>query len=367
MSALVHWHRNGPPRRPDAWLIRVAFRKAIDRLRGQAREERNALAMMVLARDEATLPEDRPIADDRLALIFTCCHPVLDPKSRIALTLRTVAGLSTADIARAFLDQETTMGQRLSRAKARIAAAGIPFEVPGPEEWPARLNSVLTVIYLVFNEGHAAALGEAQVRASLCDEAIFLGRLMVDLTSGAPEAAGLLSLMLTTHARRPARTGPSGAMIALEAQDRSLWDRALVAEGLDLLDRALVRLDPGPHQIKAAISALHVQAQSHAETDWRQMLLLYDSLLRFEPTPVVRLNRAVVLAELGGLSEALKKLEELSGVLDRYQPFHAVRAEFLARAGQRDAAGLAYERAISLSRNDAERAFLRQRAKALKD
>jgi RNA polymerase sigma-70 factor, ECF subfamily len=365
MAALVHWGRNGPPDRPEAWLIRVAFRKAIDRLRGQAREGQKAKALTLLAEEEARLPDDRPIADDRLSLIFTCCHPALDPKSRIALTLRTIAGLSTAEIARAFLDHEPTMGQRLTRAKARIAAARIPFAVPGPEDWPDRLNSVLTVIYLIFNEGYAATFGDTQIRAALCEEAIFLGRLMAELTTDDPETLGLLSLMLTTHARSPARSGYDGALIPLDAQDRNLWDRSLMAEGLGVLDRALVRLTPGPFQIKAAISALHVQAASHAATDWRQMLLLYDSLHRFEPTAVVRLNRAVVLAQLVGLTAALAEIEILADTLEHYQPFHAARADLLSRAGHIEAARRAYARAIDLSGTEAERAFLLVRAKAL--
>jgi RNA polymerase sigma-70 factor (ECF subfamily) len=364
-SAVVHWGRAGPPRSPQGWLLRVALRKAIDRIRGSAREDRKAADLARLAGDEADDTEPEMIPDERLRLIFTCCHPALDPKSRVALTLRSIAGLSTAEIARAFLDQDATMGQRLSRAKTKIAQAGIPFAVPGPEDWPARLNSVLTVIYLIFNEGYAATGGDAQIRASLCEEAIFLALLMADLTKGDPEVAGLLSLMLTTHARRPARMGGDGALIPLDEQDRTLWDASLVAEGLAVLDAALVRLTPGPFQIKAAISALNVQAQTHAETDWRQMLLLYESLLRFEPTPVVRLNRAVVLAQLGGVAAALAEMDELAPTLAQYQPFHAARADFLSRAGQTGAAREAYHQAISLSRNAAERAFLQTRANDL--
>ncbi|MCX7299509.1 MAG: RNA polymerase sigma factor [Rhodobacterales bacterium] len=366
-SAMIHWGRAGEPDRPQGWLLRVARRKAIDRIRRQTRWRDRLPDLDMLARaDEDAASDPAPdIPDDRLRLIFTCCHPALDPKSRVALTLRTIAGLSTAEIARAFLDQEPTMGQRLSRAKARIAATGIPFAVPGPEEWPDRLNSVLTVIYLVFNEGYAATAGDTQIRAALCEEAIFLARLMAELTGDDPEVAGLLSLMLTTHARRPARMASVGTMIPLDEQDRALWDKTLISEGLAMLDRALVRLTPGPCQIKAAISALHVQAASHAATDWRQMLLLYDSLYRFEPTAVVRLNRAVVVAQLGGLTAAIDELESLSEPLEHYQPFHAARADLLSRAGQIKAAQNAYSRAIELSGTKAERAFLLARAKSL--
>jgi RNA polymerase sigma-70 factor, ECF subfamily len=339
-SAMIHWGRAGVPDLPQGWLLRVARRKAIDRIRRQARWRDRLPGLVMLARaDEDAASDPAPdIPDDRLRLIFTCCHPALDPKSRVALTLRTIAGLSTAEIARAFLDHEPTMGQRLSRAKARIAATGIPFAVPVPEEWPDRLNSVHTVIYLVFNEGYAATAGDTQIRAALCEEAIFLARLMAELTGDDPEVAGLLSLMLTTHARRPARMAAVGTMIPLDEQDRTLWDKTLISEGLAMLDRALVRLTPGPYQIKAAISALHVQAVSHAATHWRQMLLLYASLYRFEPTAVLRLNRAVVVAQLGGLTAALDKLESLSEPLEHYQPFHAARAHLLSRAGQIKAA-----------------------------
>lgn len=364
-SALVHWGRHGVPGRPMGWLLRVARRKAIDRIRRAAlwRERERTLAILAERDGDAAEPSDIP--DERLRLIFTCCHPALDPKSRVALTLRSLCGLTTTEIARAFLDTEATMGQRLSRAKAKIARAGIPFAVPGPEEWEGRLGSVLSVIYLVFNEGYAATCGEAWLRAHLCEEAIFLGRLLSDLRDD-PEILGLLSLMLTTHARRAARVDTGGMMVPLRDQDRGLWDRSQTQEGLSVLDRALGLGAAGPFQIKAAISALHVSATSHESTDWRQMRLLYDALLFHEPSDVVRLNRLVVMAEMGAVDEALNAVEALEPALRAYQPFHAVRADLLARAGDRGAARDAYDMAISLSRNTAERRFLAARVGALR-
>ena len=290
-------------------------------------------------------------------MIFTCCHPALDPKSRVALTLRTIGGLTTPEIARAFLDKDATMGQRLSRAKAKIAAANIPYAIPDEDQWPDRLGSVLAVIYLIFNEGYAATAGDGQLRADLCQEAIFLAHMLCDLRGDA-ETLGLLSLMLTTHARRPARSTANGDLIALDAQDRALWDAGMVADGLAALERAMKMGAPGPYQIKAAISALHVQAGRYAQTDWPQMVMLYDSLLRFEGSPVVCLNRAIAVAEAGQLSEALAELTGISDALKAYQPFHAGHAALLARDGQRAAAHVAYGRAIALSGTRAERAFL---------
>ncbi|MEO8241029.1 MAG: sigma-70 family RNA polymerase sigma factor [bacterium] len=356
-SALVHWMR-GVPDRPEAWLIRVAFRKAIDRLRRAASDARNTAALTVLARDEAE-EEAEVIEDDRLRLIFTCCHPALEPKSRVALTLRAIAGLTTAEIARAFLDSEPTMAQRLTRAKTRIAEAGIPFAVPGPEDWADRLHSVLAVIYLIFNAGYTAGPHEPR---DLCAEAIFLARLIQTLRPGEPEVEGCLSLMLITHARRAARMDGAGATVALTDQNRDLWDRSAIAEGLALIDTAMARHLPGPYQIKAAIAACHVQG---AAPDWQQIALLYGSLYRMEPTPVVQLNRAVALAETGQLDAALSILQALSGPLADYQPFHAARAEYLARTGMTAAARAAYDRAITLAASDADAAFLTRRRDAL--
>lgn len=359
-AALRHWGRAGPPASPQGWLLRVAQRKAIDRLRSAARNDRRIADLTLLAGDEGddTAPDEIP--DDRLRLIFTCCHPALDPKSRVALTLRTLGGLTTAEIARAFLDSEPAMGQRLSRAKAKIAAAGIPFAVPGPELWAERLGSVLTTIYLIFNEGYSASSGQVPLRTDLCEEAVFLARLLIVLRPDEPEIEGLLALMLLTHARRAARIA-QGTLVPLEAQDRRLWDAAMIAGGLDLLDRAMTRRAPGPFQIKAAIAALHVQAAPDEGTDWTQIALLYDSLLRMEPTPVIRLNRAVALAEAGALPAAFREIEALAGDLDGYPQFHAARADLLRRLARPSESEAALDRAIALAPTFADAAFLRAR------
>ena len=355
-AALIHWPRQVPAR-PEAWLIRVAFRKAIDRLRRMSRDAAQTAAMAVLARDEAE-EDPQVIADERLRLIFTCCHPALDPKSRVALTLRTIAGLTTAEIARAFLDSEPTMAQRLTRARTRLAEAGIPFAVPGPDDWSDRLQSVLAVVYLIFNAGYTAGPTEPR---DLCAEAIFLARLINNLRPGEAEVQGCLALMLITHARHAARSR-AGATVALTDQNRALWDHAAIAEGLDLIEVAMTRRAPGPYQIKAAIAACHVQG---AAPDWLQIALLYDSLLRLEPTPVVHLNRAVALAETGALQPALVLLSGLAAVLDGYQPFHAARAEYLTRAGDLIAARAGYDRAIALAATPADAVFLIRRRDAL--
>lgn len=353
-SALVHWTRSGVPERPDAWLIRVAFRKAIDRLRGASRDAAKVASLAVLARDEAT-EDPEMIPDERLRLIFTCCHPALEPKSRVALTLRTIAGLTTAEIARAFLDNEATMAQRLTRAKAKIAAAGIPFAVPGPEDWADRLHSVLAVIYLIFNAGYTAGPDEPR---DLCAEAIYLARLILDLRPGEAEAEGCLALMLLTDARRGARRDAAGQVVALTDQDPGLWDSAARQEGLALIDAAMARAAPGPYQIKAAIAACHM---AKGGADWRQILGLYDSLLRWEPSPVVHLNRAVALAETGALPAALALLEGLEADLSAYQPYHAAKAELLRRAGAAEAARAAFDAAIRLAPSSADAAFLIKR------
>jgi RNA polymerase sigma-70 factor (ECF subfamily) len=345
----------------------VARRKAIDRIRRNARwRDRTAeLARLAQADQDAAEEPPPPIPDERLRLILTCCHPALDPKSRVALTLRSLGGLSTAEVARAFLDAEPTMAQRLSRAKAKIRDAGIRFAVPEPAEWEPRFASVLSVVYLIFNEGYSASSGEDQIRADLCEEAIYLARLVTELRPYEAEGWGLLSLLLTTHARAKARTDAEGAMVPLAAQDRRLWDRRMIEEGLAALDRALAHRRPGPFQIKAAIGALHVQADDHASTDWRQMLLLYSALVAHEPTDVVRLNRAVVLAETGAVAEALAEVEQLGPALETYQPYHAARADLLRRAGDADGARRAYGKAIELSGTEDQRRFLRGRLREL--
>ena len=352
-SALGHWGRAGVPARPDAWLLRAAFRKAIDGFRRDRTAQRHAQAMAVLAADEAALEDQPDFPDDRLALIFACCHPALDAKSRVALTLRTVCGLTTAEIARAFLDAEPTMGQRLSRAKAKIAAARIPFAIPGPADWPARLETVLATLYLIFTTGYVA--GPAEPR-DLCAEAIFLARLLRHLRPDEPEIEATLSLMLLTDARRAARIGPDGATMAPADQDRRLWNRAAIAEGHALIDTALARRTPGPYQIKAAIAACQM---ADPAPDWPQIAALYTRLLDFEPTPVVRLNRAVALAEAGHLAQALTDLAPLAEALRDYQPFHAAHAELLTRSGHD--ARAAYDRAIALAPSPADAAFLIRR------
>jgi RNA polymerase sigma factor (sigma-70 family) len=353
ISALGHWGRAGLPASPQGWLLKVALRKAIDRLRGGARETRRAADLAYLAQGEAEEVEPKMIPDDRLQLIFTCCHPALDPKSRVALTLRTLGGLTTAEIARAFLDAEPTMGQRLSRAKAKIAAAGIPFRIPGAEDWSDRLNSVLTVVYLIFNAGYT--VGPALDR-DLCGEAIFLARLINDLRSADPEVEGALALLLLSHARRAARLR-DGETVALADQDRTLWDQPLLDEGLAFLDTALARGRPGPFQIKAAIAA----CQTRSPPDWTEIAALYDALLVHEPTPVVRLNHAVAIAEAGALPTALAALAALADPLADYQPYHAASAEYLARAGQTAKALAAYATAIALASSPGDAAFLARR------
>jgi RNA polymerase sigma factor (sigma-70 family) len=359
VAAHEHWSRDGLPSNPQGWLVTVASRKIIDELR---RSKRGAFAQADIAlRSEEAMAEPSEIPDERLRLIFTCCHPVLEPKSQIALTLRTIGGLTTAEIANAFLDTETTMGQRLSRAKTKISQARIPFLVPEPDEWMERLNSVLTVIYLVFNEGYFASQGETPLRQALCKEAIYLARIVNTLRPDEPEVLGLLALMLTTHARRRARLTGAG-VVPLEAQDHMLWDTLLLKEADSLLDQAMAKCMPGPFQIQAAIAALHSQI---GKRDWRQIVLLYDSLLRFDPNPVIRLNRAVALAELGALEAALHELSELAETLLDYQPYQAASADLLAKAGRRNEALDAYEKAISLATNAADASFLTQRRNEL--
>ena len=359
ISAISHWGRSGLPASPQGWLLRVALRKAIDRLRHAGREDRKALEQSLLARDEAEEDEIHLIPDDRLRLIFTCCHPALEEKTRIALTLRSLCGLTTAQVAAVFLDPEPTMGQRLSRAKAKIAAARIPFAIPGPEDQADRLNSVLTTVYLIFTAGYAQG---PQTGTDLCAEAIFLARLLVQLAPEESEVEGALALLLLTDARAGARIGPDGQTQPPARQDRALWNQAALDEGLRLLDRAIARRAPGPFQIKAAIAALHTVANA---PDWPQIAALYARLHDVEPTPVVALNHAVALAEAGHPGPALARVESLAGALDDYQPFHAARADLLARTGRTSEARAAYAMAIQLATSDADRSFLQVRLTAL--
>jgi RNA polymerase sigma-70 factor (ECF subfamily) len=351
--AAARWPGSGIPPSPAGWIITTARNRAIDKLRREAaRADKHAQAAL-LAAGEPAIPDLEPDMDDRLRLIFTCCHPALAVPTQVALTLRLLGGLSTAEVARAFMVPEPTMAQRLVRAKGKIRDARIPYRVPAAPELPQRLRSVMAVVYLIFNEGYTAA------RADLCGEAIRLGRLLAGLMPDEPEVTGLLALMLLTEARRPARITDGGDLVLLADQDRGQWDAALIAEGQELVRRCLRWNMPGSYQIQAAINAVHSDAATAADTDWGQILRLYDQLLAIEPSPVVALNRAVAVAEVHGPAAALDLVDALN--LDRHYMYHAIRADLLRRLGRTAAADEAYRAALERTANPAEQEFLRGR------
>ena len=353
IAATQHWQEGHMPKLPMNWTMQVAYRKAIDKIRQHKTEQRATSEIAILAGEEAFESED--VGDERLSLIFTCCHPALDQKSQVALTLRTIGGLSTAEIARAFLDNETTMGQRISRAKAKIAAARIPFKVPEIEEWPQRLQAVLAVIYLIFNAGYSSGPAEG---AELVNEALYLAQMLDRLRPDEVEIEGCVAQMLITNGRRAARVDVNGVTVALSKQDRSLWNKVEIDQGIALIDKAMTRRSPGPYQIKAAIAACH---NIDVGSDWKQIAALYSSLLHYEPSSVVRLNYAVAIAEAGELDRGLALLRVLHDDLAQYQPYHAAIAELLGRKGFKEEAKAAYLKAIGLARSKADISFLNDR------
>jgi RNA polymerase sigma-70 factor (ECF subfamily) len=362
-EAVRTWPERGVPRNPGAWITTTARNRAIDRLRRERVLREKTETLTRLAELEALGGDETDVSgipDDRLRLIFTCCHPALPMDARVALTLRTLGGLTTGEIARAFLVAEATMAQRLVRAKRKIVAAAIPYRVPPPELLPERLPGVLAVLYLVFNEGYVSTSG-ALVRVDLCDEAIRLTRVLVALMPGETEASGLMALMLLQHSRRDARTDGAGTLVLLEDQDRARWDHDMIDEGVAVLDVAIAARRPGPYQIQAAIAALHAQAPRPEDTDWPQIAALYGRLAELTPSPVVALNHAVAVAMADGPARGLSMVDALEPDLDGYHLFHSARADLLRRLGRPDEAAGSYRRAIALATNPSERTYLERR------
>ncbi len=367
VNALERWEVDGIPKNPGAWLTTVARRRAIDRVRRSTTLERSLIALdPKISQDEPEM-DDAQIPDDRLKLMFTCCHPSLAPEAQVALTLHTLGGLTTPEIARAFLMPEPTMAQRLARARAKIRNAGIPYRVPPIDLLPERLDALLAVIYLIFNEGYSATSGDEPIRKELCEEAIRLGRVLVSLIPESAETRGLLALMLLHDSRRETRLDEAGELVLLDEQDRSRWDKSKIHEGIEVLDEALALNDPGPYQVQAAISALHAESPTAESTDWHQIAALYKTLAKMTPSLVVEVNRAVAVAMAEGPLEGLKILDGLEERPEEYYPFHVARADLLRRSNQLEASIEAYERAIALCGNPAEHAYLQRRLGQLID